>query len=706
MVKSGFVVAMVLLPTAVAGTGAAEVAIVVPAAARTWLAVDLPIEQRVEQLLARMSLDEEVRLMYGVAAPPSSGPAGYVRGIERLGIPPLVLSDGPLGLRDSARSPVRRPATALPAGLSLAASFDRQLAFGYGSVLGAEARDRGVQVLYGPGLNITRHPLGGRNFEYLGEDPHLTAELAVPYVQGVQSHRVAAQVKHFALNNQENGRHTVSSNADERTIREIYLPAFRAAVQRGGAWSMMCANNPVNGVYACENTALLRDVVQREWRFDGVIGSDYAATRSAAGSVTAGLDQSFSWRDWGAYYRDLAALVRKGKVKRSVVDERVRRILRMMFRVGMFDPPGAVPTVVDVAANLRLARTAAQEGTVLLRNDRGLLPLDATGTTSIAVIGPYAATAHPGGEGSSRVLGRGYVAPAAGIAGRAGSAIPVRTDDGSDPARAAALAATSDVAVVVVGDLSREGGDRPSMNLPGAQDALITQVAAANPDTVVVLNTGGPVAMPWLPRVSTLLEAWYPGEQNGDALAGILFGDVDPSGRLPMTFPVSVDQSPATGQPRYPAGSTGYDYTEGLLVGYRGFDALNRTPLFPFGFGLSYTAFRYADLTVTPAKGRAGTGLSVRFTVTNTGGRPGVAVPQVYLGFPTSAGEPPRQLKAFTRLTLEPGARETVTLTVPASARQVWSVPKGWRAPAGTYRVQVGSSSRTLPLSRTVPVGG
>ena len=346
MVKSGLVVAMALLPTAVAGTGAAEVGVVVPPAARTWLAVDLPIEQRVQQLLARMTLDEEVRLMYGVAAPPSSGPAGYVRGIERLGIPPLVLSDGPLGLRDSARSPVQRPATALPAGLALAASFDPELAFGYGSVLGAEARARGVQVLYGPGVNITRHPLGGRNFEYLGEDPHLTAEMAVPYVRGVQSHRVAAQVKHFALNNQENGRHTVSSNADGRTIREIYLPAFQAALQRGGAWSMMCANNPVNGVYACENTALLRDVVQREWKFDGVVGSDYAATRSAVGSVTAGLDQSFSWRDWGAHYRDLAALVRKGEAQ--AVPRR---------RAGPADPADDVPR-----GHVRPARRRAAGG--------------------------------------------------------------------------------------------------------------------------------------------------------------------------------------------------------------------------------------------------------------------------------------------------------------------------------------------------------
>lgn len=706
VLKAGLVVALALLPTAMPGTGsgAGGTGGVVPVPARPWLAAGRPLDERVEQLLAAMTLDEQARLTYGVAPGPASGAAGYVRGVERLGIPPLVLSDGPLGLRDSARSDVRRPATALPAGLSLAASFDRRLAGEYGGVLGSEARARGVHVLYGPAVNIVRHPLGGRNFEYLGEDPYLSAELAVAYVRQVQRHGVAAQVKHFALNNQENGRHTVSSDADERTLREIYLPAFRAAVQRGGAWSIMCANNPVNGRYACENTHLLGDVLQREWGFDGVVGSDYAATHSAADSVNAGLDQSFSWRDWGAYYRDLPELVRRGEVARATLQERVRRILRMMFRIGMFDPPGAAPHV-DVAAHAGVARTAAEQGTVLLRNDRRLLPLDVATTTSIAVIGPYAGTAHPGGGGSSQVLPREVVSPLTGITRRVGGTVQVRTDDGSDPARAAAVAASSDVAVVVVGDTSREGSDRSVMSLPGNQDALVAQVAAANPDTVVVLNTGGPVTMPWLPGVSTLLEAWYPGERNGDALAAVLFGDVDASGRLPMTFPVSADQSPAIGTPRYPAGPTGYAYAEGLRVGYRGFDALNRKPLFPFGFGLSYTTFRYAGLRVTPTKGPGGTSLSVRFTVANVGGRQGVQIPQLYLGFPPTAGEPPRQLKAFTRLVLGPGREQTVTLTLPPSARQIWVPGEGWRTPAGRYRVQVGSSSRSLPLSRWLVVG-
>jgi beta-glucosidase len=700
VVKTALVLAVALLPTAAVRAGAAEA--VVPTSERAWLAADQTLEQRVETLLAAMTLDEEARLTYGVAAPPTSGPAGYVPGIDRLGIPPLVLSDGPLGLRDSTRAPSQRPATALPAGLALAASFDRQLADDYGSVLGAEAKVRGVDVLYGPAINITRHPLGGRDFEYLGEDPYLAAELAVPYVRGVQRHRVAAQVKHFAVNSQENGRHTLSSNVDERTLREIYLPAFQAAVQRGGAWSVMCANNPVNGRYACENSHLLHDVLDGEWGFDGMVGSDYAATHSAIGSVNAGLDQSFSWRDWGVYYRDLPDLVRQGKVARSTLDERVRRVLRMMFRIGMFDTPGIVPPTVDVAADLAVARTAAQEGAVLLRNAHGLLPFAPATTRSIAVIGPYASVAHPGGDGSSRVLARQPVAPVTGIARRAGAAATVRADDGSDPARAAAVAAASDVAVVVVGDTSKEGADRPTMALPAGQDALIARVAAANPRTVVVLDTAGPVAMPWLSTVSAVLEAWYPGEQNGDALAALLYGDVDTSGRLPMTFPVSVGQSPSNGKPRYPAGPNGYDYTEGLRVGYRGFDALGRTPLFPFGFGLSYTTFAYTGLQVTAVNG----GLSVRFTVANTGRRAGVAVPQAYLGFPAAAGEPPRQLKAFTRVSLAAGARQAVTLALPSSDLRTWSAGKGWHATPGSFRVQVGPSSRTLPLSRSVKLAG
>lgn len=671
---------------------------------RPWLNTAEPLEQRVSQLLAALTLKEKTSLMYGVKPPASSKPVGYVPWVPRLGVPPLVLSDGPVGLRDSGRAVNPRPATALPASVSLSASFDPTLARGYGSLLGAEALSRGVDVLYGPAMNIVRVPLGGRDFEYFSEDPLLTAAIAVPYVEGVQRQRVAAQVKHFALNNQENARHGASSNADERTMREIYLPAWRAAVQDGHAWSLMCANNPVNGTYSCQNDMLLRQVLDGEWRFDGMVGSDYAATHSAVASVRAGLDQSFTLRDWGAYYRDLPGLVAAGTLSTKDIDARVRRILRTMFRIGLFDGPRPQPKI-DVAAHGRFARAAAEEGTVLLRNDARLLPLDATGLKNVAVIGPYASQAHPGGGGSSSVRPFYTVSPAAGIAARVGAGVQVRTDDGSDPARAAELARTADVAVVVVGDTAEEGSDRTSMDLPGDQNALISAVVGANPRSVVVLDTGAPVTMPWLSRVSSLVEAWYPGEEDGNALAAVLFGDVDASGRLPVTFPVSASQSPSMGKPRYPAGLNGYEYTEGLKVGYRGFDALGRVPLFPFGYGLSYTTFNFSALTVSPTSTDGTVPIRVTFTVTNSGTRAGIAIPQAYVGFPASAGEPPHQLAAFRRVPLARGASQRVTLTVPASALSYWNTPTHRATPAnGRYSVSVGSSSRDLPLSASVSV--
>ncbi len=698
-----------LLAVAVAGPAAAPPA---PRQApatiqRPWLAADQPIETRVAKLLVRMTLDEKIHLMYGVARPRGVHSVGYVAGIARLGIPPLLLSDGPVGVKDSCfgeQFPDNchlGQSTALPATASLAASFDTGLAQEYGRVLGAESRARGVDVLYGPAMNIVRIPQGGRNFEYFSEDPYLTGQLATAWVKGVQSQAVAAQVKHFALNNQENDRHSASSDADERTLREIYLPAWYQAMTTGGADSVMCANNKVHEVYNCENASLLRGILAGEWRWGGVVGSDYAATNSTLGSVNGGLDEEFTGLDWGTWYSQLPALVRGGQVSEDLIDQHVRRILRMMFKLGMFDP-GRPTGKVDIAADGAFSRSVAERGAVLLKNSNAVLPLDASAVKSVAVVGQYANTAMTGGGGSSKVSPYYSVSPVQAISRRLGTGASVTTADGTDIARAAALAKQADVAVVVVNDTEKEGTDRPNIDLPGTQNQLVAAVQAANPRTVVVLNTGSAVTMPWLSQVPAVLEMWFPGEEDGNALAALLFGDVNPSGKLPVTFPVSLGQDCCHTAPRYPEQNGAYIYSEGLQVGYRWYDAQNLTPLFPFGYGLSYTSFRVSDLSVTPATVDPGRDVQVQVDVTNTGTRAGTATPQVYLGFPAAVGEPPRRLVATAKVPLAAGASTRVTMTVPRQAYSYWATAAhNWDIATGDYTVSVGTSSRNLPVHST-----
>ncbi|MEV7599188.1 glycoside hydrolase family 3 C-terminal domain-containing protein [Kitasatospora sp. NPDC089797] len=663
-------------------------------------------EQRIERLLAQLTTEEKVTLLRGRDAPAGVHSVGYVEGVPRLGIPPLLLSDGPAGVRDG------RPATALPAPVALAAAFDPALAARYGDVLGREARARGYQVLYAPMVNIVRVPQGGRDFETLGEDPYLAGQLAAAEVRGIQAQRVAAQVKHYAANNQEDNRQSYGSDVDERTLAEIELPAFRAAVRSGRAWSAMCGYNPVNGHWACENFPLLRDVLKGRWGFDGVIGSDYPATHSGAYAAAGGLDQEFGG---STYFADLPAAVAEGRLAPAVLDDQVRRVLRLMARTGALD--GVRASAADPAAGARDARAAAVAGTVLLRNERPhdatsrggkpVLPLDSARLSSIAVIGPWADRAYTGGGGSSHVTpyAEHTVTPRQGIAARAGTTTEVRYHPGDDPTAAAALAARSEVAVVVVGDQETEGADRTSLDLAPADDALIRAVAKANPRTVVVLDTGGPVTMPWLDAVPAVVEAWYPGEQSGAALADVLFGDADPGGRLPVTFPTSADATPLRDAAQYPGTDGAYHYTERLLTGYRWYDAVGTDPLFPFGHGLSYTDFDYTGLTVSgpdPA-GR----VRVGFELTNSGTRTGTEVPQLYLAFPSAAGEPPQQLKAFDKVTLAPGASTRVELRLDRSAFAVWDQDAhGWRVPGGRYGLTVGSSSRAPRLRGTVETPG
>ncbi|MGW3041834.1 glycoside hydrolase family 3 C-terminal domain-containing protein [Kitasatospora sp. NPDC001159] len=689
---------------AAATTGSAAAAPVTPAAPAVPSApqhpkAGPPQEQRIESLLSQLTTDEKVTLLRGRDAPNGVHSVGYVQGVPRLGIPPLLLSDGPAGVRDG------RPATALPAPVALAAAFDPALATTYGDVLGREARARGYQVLYGPMVNTVRIPQGGRNFETLGEDPFLAGQLAAAEVRGIQARNIAAQVKHYAANNQEDNRQSYSSEVDERTLTEIELPAFRAAVRSGRAWSAMCGYNPVNGIWACEHFPFLRDVLKGRWGFDGVVGSDYPATHSAVNAATGGLDQEFGG---STYFADLPAAVADGRLAPAVLNDQVRRVLRLMARTGALD--GGQPPASDPAAGAHDARTAAAAGTVLLRNQAAgnqgaTLPLDSTRLRSVAVIGPWADRAYTGGGGSSHVTpyAEHTVTPRQGIAARAGAGVSVRYHPGDDANAAASVAAGADAAVVVVGDEETEGADRGSLDLAAADDALIRAVAKANPRTVVVLNTGGPVTMPWLDAVPAVVEAWYPGEQSGAALADVLFGDTDPAGRLPVTFPTSANATPVQDASQYPGTDGAYHYTEGLKVGYRWYDASGTAPLFPFGHGLSYTTFDYANLTVTgpdPA-GRVGVG----FDLTNRGNRTGTEVPQLYVSFPSAAGEPPQQLKAFDKVTLEPGRSTHVQLRLDRSSFATWDTDAhGWRVPGGQYGLTVGSSSRTPRLQGTALV--
>ncbi|MFD5463540.1 glycoside hydrolase family 3 C-terminal domain-containing protein [Kitasatospora sp. NPDC127059] len=653
-------------------------------------------EQRIEHLLSQLTTDEKVTLLRGLDAPPGVHSVGYVAGVPRLGIPPLLLSDGPAGVRDG------RPATALPAPVALAAAFDPALATTYGDVLGREARARGYQVLYGPMVNIVRIPQGGRDFETLGEDPYLAGQLAAAEVRGIQAQHVAAQVKHYAANNQEDNRQSYSSDVDERTLAEIELPAFRAAVRDGRAWSAMCGYNPVNGIWACENFPLLRDVLKGRWGFDGVVGSDYPATHSSVNAAAGGLDQEFGG---STYFAELPAAAADGRLAPAVLDDQVRRVLRLMARTGALD--GAAAPASDPAAGARAARTAAAAGTVLLRNENAALPLDATRMKSVAVIGPWADHAYTGGGGSSHVIPypEHTVTPRQGIAARVGASTEVRYHPGDDATAAAAVAAGADAAVVVVGDQETEGADRGSLDLAAADDALIRAVAGANPRTVVVLDTGGPVTMPWLDAVPAVVEAWYPGEQSGAALADVLFGDTDPAGRLPVTFPTSSNATPVQDAGQYPGTDGAYHYTERLGTGYRWYDASGTAPLFPFGHGLSYTTFDYSGLTVA-GPDQAGR-VRVGFDLANRGTRTGTEVPQLYLTFPSAAGEPPQQLKAFDKVTLAPGGSTHVELRLDRSAFAVWDAGvHGWAVPGGQYDLTVGSSSRAPRLRGTVNAAG
>ena len=694
-VMTGVAVAVLGAGFVVAGAGPAAQAV---STACPWVGSSAPISQRVSEVLARMSLTQKVDLLTGASG---SSYVGFIPAIGSLCIPALNLEDGPAGVGDGMTG-----VTQLPAPVDVAATWDTSAEQLYGKVIGTEQAAKGTTVDLGPTINIVRDPRWGRAFESIGEDPYLNGTMGAADIEGVQSSGVMAQVKHFAVYNQETNRNTPADNAVVSTEaeQEIYLPAFQDAVQQGAASSVMCSYSYVNGTAACQNPYLLSSVLRQQFGFNGFVTSDWGATHSTAASANAGLDMDMPGSD-GYFGATLASAVSSGAVSTATLNSMVSSVLTEMFAFGLFDKPtaGSPGETATSAADQADATQLAEEGTVLLKNGGGVLPLT-TADTSIAVIGADASSSpQTAGGGSASVTSSGTVTPLQGITAAAPSGVTVSYNNGSSDSSAASLAASSSVAVVFVSLAESEGSDLTSIDLGSADDNLISAVAAANPNTIVVLNTGSAVTMPWLSSVKGVLEAWYPGQEDGTAIAALLFGAADPSGHLTVTFPVSLSQVPASTTAQWPGENGTVQYSEGVDVGYRWYDANGLTPLFPFGYGLSYTSFSYSDLTIgTLAAGGAAT---VTARVTNTGSRAGADVAQLYVTDPSASGQPPRQLEGFSRVSLQPGASQTVTFQLTQQNLRYWnSSSNGWATSTGNYGIEVGDSDANLPLSGTLAV--
>lgn len=816
-------------------------ALLVRASAQQVPAPNVQGDARIAALIADMTVAEKISLLHGDRDPESLGQAGYSPGVPRLGIPPMRLTDGPAGVRTG------KPATALPAPVALASTFSPDLAKRYGQTIGHDGAALRQDIILAPMVNIVRVPQGGRNFETLGEDPYLASQLVAAEVAGIEGEGLIATVKHFAMNNQENARQSVSADVDEQTMHEIELQGFEAAV-RAGVGSVMAAYNKVNGTWSSENADLQTKVLRDQWGFKGFVMSDWGATHSI-GAITSGMEMEMPG---GTYFTQLTAAVGAGQVKMAVIDEAVRRVLVQMDRMGWLAPNRPARTAGSIQRTSSVAHEVAVTGAVLLKNDNRLLPLSLDDLRSAAIIGPTGKALLVGGGGSARVPpmhlgnvfdelkrrraianltyaigydvegdvvpvealkltggpsgaidftgaralpagstttwtgtitapatgdyeihlqtagGRGTIQfdpppaaptnPAAGGAAGAGagggrgqgrgggrgggggtaSLLPTslglsnpsttqRFDAGvSRPLtitgtaaattpleirlawvqpgqrdrkikEAAEAARGAKTAIVFAYDEGSEGRDRASLDLPGGQNDLIAAVAAANPRTIVVLNNGAPILMPWADRVPAILQMWYPGQEGADATAAILVGDESPGGRLPVTFPRQLADVPTNMPERYPGVDGHGAYSEGIFVGYRWYDEKNIAPLFPFGHGLSYTTFAYSGVAIKPA----GDGYDVTFTVANTGAKAGTEVPQVYVG-PTSPAPAPmakQKLAAFTRVTLAAGTSRSVTLHIGARELSYWSVDKhDWVRATGRRAVMIGASSRDIRL--------
>jgi beta-glucosidase len=678
-----------------------------------WLNDSLSVSARVSMLLTQMTLADKLDLMEGHNGDASNGAIGDTHAIPSLCVPEVTEEDGPAGVADGVSG-----ATQLPAPVNDAATWDPSQTRQYGEVLGNEEWVKGNEIVYGPTINIDRDPRWGRNFESLSEDPLLTGTLATSEIEGIQSQGPIAQVKHYAVYNVETNRNTPLDDdiINERTLHEIYLPAFYDATIKGKAGSVMCSYSSPNGVFACQNQPLL-SILEQRWGYKGFVGSDYGAVHSTVASANAGLDQEQASDYFGPA---LQTAVEDGQVSMATIDEAVTRILTEMFRFNLFDDPATGNESVDAStpAHVAFAQENSERGTVLLKNSGSVLPLTKT-TSSIAVIGPDGTTApESAGGGSAAVNPTGpVISPLAGITARAGSGVTVSSYSGTTPSAAAAAARQAQVAIVFANNFESEGSDLPNITLQNNQNAMISAVAKANPNTIVVLNTGGPVTMPWISQVSGVLEAWYPGQQDGAAIASILFGDTNPSGHLPDTFPVSLAQTPTHNPARFPGVNGEVHYSDNLLVGYRYYDTKNVTPLFPFGYGLSYTSFSYSNLQLSstnvgnttsgPDGGQNATELTATATVTNTGSRAGADVAQLYVGDPASAGEPARQLEGYQRVSLKPGQSRQVTFHLTGHELSYFEdSADGWVLPDGTFTAYVGDSSAlaNLPLQQSFAV--
>ena len=701
-----------------------------------WMNPKLSSDERAAMVVKEMTLDEKINLLHGTGmkglgpvsplSVGSNGGAGYVVAIPRLGIPAIQMSDAAYGVRMSGEN--GRYSTALPSNLGSAASWDLEAAYQYGALIGRELRAQGYNMTLGGGINLTREPRNGRTFEYLGEDPVLAGRLVGQVMTGEQAQHVLGDIKHYALNDQESGRNSVNVNISERAMRESDLLAFEIGVRDADPSAVMCSYNRLNGDYACENKYLLMDLLKKEWKFKGFVVSDWAATHSVEKASAAGLDHEEPAEIF--YGAPMKKAVESGKVPMSELDEHVRRILRSMFAAGVIDDP-PVKSVVDVMGGMEIAQKIEEQSIVLLKNEGGQLPLDASKIKSIAVIGPHADVGMISGGGSAQVdppggnvilpPGQGNTtwqmhvwfptSPLKSIRTKA-PGVKVQFDPGSNLTAAADLAKSSDVAIVFAYQWESEGMDLPNLSLPDDQDKLIARVAAANPHTIVVLETGTAVTMPWVGQVSGVLEAWYGGSRGAEAVANVLFGDVNPSGKLPMTFPRSEADLPHREVVKPPAASESDDwrkiaaglpafqvhYDEGLKVGYKWYDAEKKPVLFPFGYGLSYTSYAYSNLKVTP-----GSPVRVAFTVANTGQRAGAEIAEIYAALPPSAGEPPKRLVGWSKLRLAPGEKRNVEVEIDPLFLSIFNVDKkGWERPAGDYGFMVGGSSQDLPLTQAV----